>query len=103
MHQNGEKIQASHLETSSPILKRTTIELSVVNNTAKTEILRDEGKLLNFLRKSLRNYEINLEIIVNETLSKKIIITPEDKYERLLEINPLLKDFRTAFDLSLRF
>ena len=103
LHQNGEKIQAANLEMGQPILKNTTIELEVPNNIAKTEILREENKILGFLRKSLRNYEISLKIIENEQLMKKYIVTPDDKYERLLEINPLLHEFRKALELNLEF
>lgn len=101
LHQNGEKIQASNLEIGNATLKGTTIRLEIPNNTAKTEILRDENKLLTFLRQSLRNYDISLELIENEEIAKKIVITPEDKYNLLLEMNTSLHEFRKAFELNL--
>ena len=53
-----------------------------------------EHHLLDYLHRSLRNYDINI--------AKKIAVTPEDKYERLLEENPLLQDFKNAFSLMLK-
>lgn len=100
---NGERIQASYLQMSEPKLKDKVIHLEVSNETAQTEVLRDEARLLSFLRRSLKNYDITLSLIKNEELTKKILITPDDKYEKLIEINPLLRDFRKEFDLNLGF
>ncbi|GIJ94163.1 hypothetical protein CAPN002_13810 [Capnocytophaga stomatis] len=99
----GERIQASYLQMSVPVLKEKVIHLEVSNDTAHTEILQNESRLLDYLRKSLRNYDISLKLIKNEELAKKILVTPDDKYEKLLEINPLLKEFREAFNLNLGF
>ena len=100
---NGERIQASYLQMSEPKLKDKVIHLEVSNETAQIEVLRDEARLLSFLRRSLKNYDITLSLIKNEELTKKILITPDDKYEKLIEINPLLRDFRKEFDLNLGF
>lgn len=99
----GERIQASYFQMSVPELKGKVIHLEVSNSTAYTEISNNEARLLDFLRKSLRNYDISLKLIKNEELTKKILVTPDDKYEKLLEINPLLKEFREAFNLNLGF
>ncbi|GIM52559.1 hypothetical protein CAPN004_15890 [Capnocytophaga cynodegmi] len=99
----GERIQASYFQMSVPELKDKVIHLDVSNSTAYTEISNNEARLLDFLRKSLRNYDISLKLIKNEELTKKILVTPDDKYEKLLEINPLLKEFREAFNLNLGF
>ena len=40
-----------------------------------------EHHLLDYLHRSLRNYDINIQINVNEEIAKKIAVTPEDKYE----------------------
>ena len=61
-----------------------------------------EHHLLDYLHRSLRNYDINIHIHVNVEIAKKIAVTPEDKYERLLEENPLLQDFKNAFSLMLK-
>ena len=39
---------------------------------------------------------------MNEEIAKKIAVTPEDKYERLLEENSLLQDFRKTFGLLIK-
>ena len=61
-----------------------------------------EHKLLNYLHKSLQNYDLTIEISVNEEIAKRIVVTPEDNYEKLLEENPILQEFRRAFELNLK-
>ena len=92
----GERIQASILKIANLKLDGTTIDLEVSSNTAKTGILNMEHHLLGYLHRSLRNYDINIQINVNEEIAKKIAVTPEDKYERLLQ------DFKNAFSLMLK-
>lgn len=103
LQEKGERIQAATLSISTPKLNGKTILLEVSNQTSKAEILREEEKLLGHLHKMLRNYDLTLEVIVNEEITKKFLITPEDKYERLTELNPLLNEFRKAFDLNIGF
>ena len=54
------------------------------------------------MHKSLQNYDLTIEISVNEEIAKRIVVTPEDKYEKLLEENPILQEFRRAFELNLK-
>ena len=98
----GERIQASTLKIADMQLNGSVINLQVASNVAKNDILEIESKLLGYLHKVLRNYELSLQVNVNEEISKKILVTPEEKYSRLLEENPLLQDFRIAFGLTLR-
>ncbi|MDO4228741.1 MAG: DNA polymerase III subunit gamma/tau [Capnocytophaga sp.] len=99
----GERIQAATLTISTPILKGNTIHLEVPNKTTQQEIIKEETKILGYLHRALRNYDILLEVTENEEIAKRILVTPEDKYERLLELNPLLKEFRKELDLNLGF
>ncbi|AVM51429.1 hypothetical protein C4H12_02960 [Capnocytophaga sp. oral taxon 878] len=98
----GERIQASILKIANLELDGTVINLQVASNAAKIDVLEMESKLLGYLHKALRNYDISLQLSVNEEISKKILVTPEEKYNKLLEENPLLQDFRTAFGLQLK-
>jgi len=57
--------------------------------------------LLQFLRKELKNYDIYLDIKVNEDMQKKFAYTPDEKYEKLKEKNPNIELLRKTFDLDL--
>ena len=67
----------------------------------KIDLEADQAGLIQFLYKKLKNYSIELKITVNEEASKKYAITPQDKYEKLKEKNPLIDKLRSSFDLDI--
>ena len=98
----GKKIMASNLSSDKPkIVDQTQIFIELPNGTMKKEIEREQFELLKFLRKELNNYSIELKINVNEEIAKKFAYTPEEKYQKLREINPAIDLLRKEFDLDL--
>jgi DNA polymerase-3 subunit gamma/tau len=91
----------SHLTMSKPLLEGTTINLVYPNHTIKTEVERAQHDILSFIKDKLQNYDINLAITVNETAEKKYAYTPIEKYEKLIEKNPLLDTLRKELGLEL--
>ncbi|WP_299100566.1 DNA polymerase III subunit gamma/tau [uncultured Winogradskyella sp.] len=101
MDQKGEKIMASILQMDQPKLKGTTIYLTYSNNTNKIELERAEFPLMAFLKKRLLNYDLKLDITVNEEIAKKYAFTPLEKYEKLKEKNPNIEVLRQTFGLDI--
>jgi len=101
MDKKGEKIMASILQMDEPILKDTTIHLTYSNNTNKIELERAEFPLMAFLKKTLLNYDLKLDITVNEEIAKKYAFTPLEKYEKLKEKNPNIELLRKTFGLDI--
>lgn len=101
LHKKGEKIMASILEMGEPKLSDTTIQLEFPNETLKVELERAQHPLMEFLRKSLKNYSLKLEITVNEEVSKKYAFTTQEKYEKLKEKNPNIEVLRKTFGLDI--
>ena len=97
----GEKILASTLGTDTPKLENTTINLTFPNETMKVELERAQHGLMEFLRKRLNNFDISLQITVNEKQTKKYVFDSKDKYKRLREINPVIDLLRQEFDLDI--
>ena len=98
---NGRKILASNLQMDLPKLKEThTIWIELPNHTMKKEVEREQGPLLDFLKRKLNNYSISLYISVNEEVAKKYAFTPEEKYQKLREKNPAIDLLRQEFDLD---
>ena len=98
----GQKILASNLNTDLPKLKENfTIHIELPNGTMKKEIEREQYELMEHLRSKLNNHFIQLEITVNEESAKKFAFTPEEKYEKLREKNPVIDLLRKEFDLDL--
>ena len=91
----------SHLTMSKPLLEGTSINLVYPNHTIKTEVERAQHDSLSFIKDKLQNYDINLAITVNETAEKKYAYTPIEKYEKLIEKNPLLDTLRKELGLEL--
>ncbi len=101
LHKKGEKIMASILEMGEPKLSDSTIQLEFPNETLKVELERAQHPLMEFLRKSLKNYSLKLEITVNEEVSKKYAFTTQEKYEKLKEKNPNIEVLRKTFGLDI--
>ena len=101
MDKKGEKIMASILQMDEPKLKDTTIYLTYSNNTNKIELERAEFPLMTFLKKTLLNYDLKLDITVNEEVAKKYAFTPQEKYEKLKEKNPNIELLRKTFGLDI--
>ncbi|RNC88715.1 MAG: DNA polymerase III subunit gamma/tau [Allomuricauda sp.] len=102
IEKDGQKILASSLQIDVPKLKENhAIWIELPNSTMKKEVEREQGMLLNHLRKELKNDKIHLVITVNEVLTKKFAFTPQEKYEKLKEKNPAIELLRKEFDLDL--
>ena len=100
LHHKGEKIMASILEMETPKLLETDICLEYANETLKIELERAQYPLLQYLRKTLQNYDLTLDIKVNEEVTKKYAFTPQEKYEKLNEKNPNLEVLKKTFGLD---
>ena len=67
----------------------------------KSQLEKGKHPLLVFLREKLNNYGISIKIIVNEKVEKKFAYTPQEKYEKLKEKNPLMEKLKNTFGLDL--
>ena len=101
LQKKGEKILASNLETDTPTLKGTTILLEFPNDTMRVELERAQHNLLEFLKRKLENYDITIDITVNEAAERKYAYTTREKYEKLKDKNPDLDLLRKTFDLDI--
>ncbi|WP_053993016.1 DNA polymerase III subunit gamma/tau [Mangrovimonas sp. TPBH4] len=97
----GEKIMASILEMNTPKLNGTNIGLEFPNSTLKVELERAQNPLMEFLKNRLKNFDLRLDITVNEEIVKQYAFTPEDQYEKLKEKNPNIEKLRSIFGLDL--
>jgi len=101
LDKKGEKIMASILQMDHPKLEGTTIHLTYSNTTNKIELERAESPLMSFIKKKLLNYDLKLDITVNEEIAKKFAYTPQEKYEKLKEKNPNIEVLRQTFGLDI--
>ena len=100
MEDKGYRIIASLLTINDPTLDGTTIIHELPNESSKIDFEKERPELLGYLRGKLHNHEITIEVKVNETLVLKKSYTTQDKYNRLVELNPNLELMRNIFGLE---
>lgn len=100
MEDKGFRIVASLLTINDPILDGTTIIHELPNESSKIDFEKEKPELLGYLRGKLHNHDITITVKVNETLVAKRAFTNQDKYNRLVEINPNLELLKKMFDLD---
>lgn len=98
----GQKSIASILITDKPkLLQNFKVQLTLPNKLMASQLEREKPKLNKHIREALNNYGIVIQIVVNEVVTKKFAYTPQEKYEKLLELNPILAKLKEAFKLDL--
>lgn len=97
----GYKIMESLLLINDPILNGTTITLELPNQGSKIDFESEKIGLLGYLKGHLHNHNITIEVIVNESVTTKKAFTPQEKYNRLTEINSNLDILRKTFELDI--
>ena len=92
------------LLSRKPVLKENALVQFSINNKVLEEMI-DENKtgFLEFLRKDLNNFSLQLELVMVADEEKEKLYTASDRYKYLLNKNPALEKFRQAFDLDLEF
>ncbi|SHI39357.1 DNA polymerase-3 subunit gamma/tau [Aquimarina spongiae] len=98
----GERIIGSMFAMNIPTMNSEgKIQVELPNQSMKVDLENALPGLFQFLYRKLNNYSIELVIHVNEEASKKYAFTPQDKYEKLKEKNPLIDKLRSLFDLDI--
>ncbi len=100
----GKVGDAAALTLEKPLLKATNmVEFVVYNKSAEERILADKTDLMTFLRAQLNNYIFTLDVTLTKEPSNVKLYTPQDKYKRLLELNPSIGKLKQTFDLDIEF
>ncbi|UZO80198.1 DNA polymerase III subunit gamma/tau [Aquimarina sp. ERC-38] len=97
----GEMIVGSMFAMNIPEKNGNQIILELPNHSMKADLEQIQNSFLQYIYKELNNYKVELVINVNEEVSKKYAFTPQDKYEKLKEKNPLIDKLRSEFDLDI--
>jgi hypothetical protein len=97
----GYKIMESLLLINDPKLDGTSITIELPNEGSKLDFEKELNGLLGHLKGHLHNHDITIEVIVNESIANKRSFNDQDRYNRLLEINPNIELLRTTFGLDL--
>ena len=90
------------LSSNNPIIKNDNEINIFVNNLSQIELIEDEKyTILNYLKEKLSNTNINLNIeMIKEENKEKIPYTNTDKFNKMIESNPLLNELRLNLGLD---
>ena len=90
------------LSSNNPIIKNDNEINIFVNNLSQIELIEDEKyKILNYLKEKLNNNNVKLNIeMIKEEHKEKIPYTNTDKFNKMIESNPLLNELRINLGLD---
>ena len=102
LEKNGNNSLSSLMEMNEPYINdNNNINFKVPSKSNKKELDFEKEKIIKYLKDKLKNGNIILEIIIDKETNKEYYATPQEKFEKLSEINPLLNQFKKDLRLDL--
>ena len=102
LEKNGNNSLSSLMEMNEPYINDdNNINFKVPSKSNKKELDFEKEKIIKYLKDKLKNGNIILEIIIDKETNKEYYATPQEKFEKLSEINPLLNQFKKDLKLDL--
>lgn len=90
-----------HLLNQPFTFKNNLISLALTNAIEEPILVSIKPELLTYLREMLSNSSLKIEgVLAEQVNSKRIAYTNKEKFEHLMEKNPLLKDLKEKFGLD---
>ncbi|MCW9041087.1 MAG: DNA polymerase III subunit gamma/tau [Flavobacteriales bacterium] len=99
---DGQIMFASAFE-NAPEIEDSLIKVIVENKAIVDEFTAQKPDILDFFRATLNNYSIDFELSINKDKANKKAFTPEEKFEKMSEKNPVLKLLRDKLDLEVGY
>ncbi len=96
-------LYATLIRRQPEIRENHQIIFTVDNKIQKTEFDDRKMEILPVLREKLDNYQIMLEVDVNELEGEKKPYTPQEKFNKMVAKNPALKKLKDQLDLEIDF
>lgn len=88
------------MSNSKPqLLNNFYFEVGVHNPGMQEELINNAIDILAVLRQKLQNTHIQMRVRIMESKEKHLAYTSAEKYQHMLEINPLIDKLRKDFDL----
>lgn len=75
-------------------------DISVHNQGQQEELFNAAVDILAYLRQYLKNTHIQMRVSISEVNEKKLAYTTGERYQHLMEINPLLGKLKDEFNLT---
>lgn len=95
------KFQAEYQMLIQPVeIRGNEIVIQLLSSVQETMLNNFKGDLITYLREQLRNNSIMVIGELREAEEKQMLYTPRDKFEFLIEKNPMLKTLRDRLGLD---
>ncbi|MVZ67259.1 DNA polymerase III subunit gamma/tau [Sphingobacterium sp. DK4209] len=89
------------MTASTPTLNGVKIEVEVENAVQSEQLKLGKIDILNYLRVELRNFSLDLHVVMVEKTKDRKPYTAQEKYQAMVAKNPMLEELRKTFDLGL--
>lgn len=91
----------STLVAYQPVLKENNIIEFTVSNPLQEEVIKNiKINLLNYLKKNLNNFSIDVVTFITEKIESNKLYTAEDKFDHMAKKNPDLLKLKQQFNLD---
>ncbi|MDB5138698.1 MAG: polymerase subunit gamma/tau [Mucilaginibacter sp.] len=101
MKAEGKKNLLTIFNSNPPMMIAPDIYEVIVENKVQENLFRDERpNLLNFLRTTLRNFNIEVSVRVDEKAVVKRPYTAAEKFQHMAAKNPAIVDLKNKFNLD---
>lgn len=101
---SGFMLMSSLMGMVPPVIQGTSVSLEMPNEGSKLSFDENKFDLVNYLRKKLNNFDLEIEITVNEEVKiQKRVLDKEDKLVRFIELNPAMQYMKEIFDLEFKY
>jgi DNA polymerase-3 subunit gamma/tau len=95
------KFQAEYHMLIQPVeIRGNEIVIQLLSSVQETMLNNFKNDLITYLREQLRNSSIMVVGELKEAEEKQMLYTPRDKFEFLMEKNPILKTLRDRLGLD---
>jgi len=97
----GENSVASIMSAKIPKIEKNIFITEVPNVLMQDQLHKFKPKITKYLREHLNNFKIEIKVNVNEEETKRYAYTPQEKFMKLREKNPVMDALRKNLDLDL--
>jgi DNA polymerase-3 subunit gamma/tau len=102
LKEKGKDSLASIFE-ETPELKGNTIYLRIENKALNDEFDVQKSDFLDYIRKELSNYDVEVKFTINKDFKTKKAYTPQEKFTKMSENNPQLKELVKTLNMDVGY
>ncbi|MDA3929206.1 MAG: hypothetical protein PF541_09615 [Prolixibacteraceae bacterium] len=82
------------------LLENYLVKITVENSVQQDQIRQIKPEIIGFLRRSLKNSTIDVQVDLNRAKENRKILTDEQKMQAMIQKNPALQLMKNKFNLD---